>query len=127
MIIHRRDVTPLLLLADNNKLIHIEQLLLLSNYAPIVATSSNEVLQYLRGKECATVFIDCETAATIGLGVLSKFKVANPSCRIVMICSRDHKAHRDIIREAFERGIYSCLLIPFEDWEVLTMVQFYHL
>ena len=126
MIIHRRDVTPLLLLADNNNLNHIEQLLL-SKYSPVVAKSSNEVMQYLRGKECATIFIDCETAATIGLGILSKFKVANPACRVVMICSREHKEHRGIIREAFERGIYSCLLAPFEDWEVLTMVEFYHL
>jgi hypothetical protein len=49
--------------------------------------------------------------------------VACPWSRIVLLCHKDHKNHREIIRQAMEIGVYACLIAPFEGWEVLTMVR----
>jgi hypothetical protein len=59
------------------------------------------------------------------VGIYAKIKVASRYCRAILICDKSHKAHREIIREAMEIGIYACLLAPYEDWEVLAMVRYY--
>jgi DNA-binding NtrC family response regulator len=96
-----------------------------NGYAPRLAANPREVIQFLRKKQCATVFVDCEAIAVHGSGICSKFKVACQYCRVVLLCDKSLDAHRRIIKEAMEIGIYACLLPPYEDWEVLTMVSYF--
>ena len=71
------------------------------------------------------MFVDGEAVAIYGPSICSKFKVACEYCRVVLLCDKSLEAHRRIIKEAMEIGIYACLLPPYEDWEVLTMVSYY--
>ena len=101
------------------------ELLQENGYAPSVAANPQEVMQLLRKRKCATVFIDCEALALYGPGICSKIKLACQYCRVVVFCDKTLEAHRKIIKDAMEIGIYACLLPPYEDWEILTMVSYY--
>jgi DNA-binding NarL/FixJ family response regulator len=96
-----------------------------NGFTPQVAANPQEVMQLLRKKQCATVFVDGEAVGVNGPGICAKFKVACPYCRVVLLCDKSLEAHRRIIKETMEIGIYACLLPPYEDWEVLTMVSYY--
>jgi DNA-binding response OmpR family regulator len=103
----------------------LSMLLRENGYTAQVAANPREVMQLLRKKQCATVFVDCDSIGTFGPGICSKFKVSCQYCRVVLLCDKSLEAHRLIIKEAMEIGIYACLLPPYEDWEILTMVSYY--
>jgi DNA-binding NtrC family response regulator len=96
-----------------------------NGYEPNMAANPQEVMQFLRKKKCATVFIDCEALSRYGSGICSKIKLACQYCRVVVFCDKTLEEHRKIIKDAMEIGIYACLLPPYEDWEILTMVSYY--
>ena len=103
----------------------LSDLLQENGFAPSVAANLQEVMQLLREKKCATVFVDCEALKAYGPGICSKFKVACKYCRIILLCDKSLETHRQLIVEAMEIGIYACLLPPYKDWEILTMVSYY--
>ncbi len=103
----------------------LQELLQENGYPASVMANPQHVIRLLRKKKCATVFVDCEALKIHGTGICSKFKVACPYCRFVLLCDKSLAGNRQIIREAMEIGIYACLLPPYKDWEVLTMVSFY--
>ncbi len=116
----------IVLLVANEPLRHrLSDLLQENGYVPKIAVNPQEVIQILRKKKCATVFVDCEGITFHGAGICAKFKVACPYCRVVLLCDKRLEGHRRIIKEVMEIGIYACLLPPFEDWEVLTMVSYF--
>ena len=96
-----------------------------NGFAPSVAANPQEVMQVLRKKKCATVFVDGEALKIYSPVTCAKFKVACQYCRVILLCDKSQESHRQIIREAMEIGVYACLLPPYEDWEVLTMVSYY--
>jgi DNA-binding response OmpR family regulator len=96
-----------------------------NGFAPSVAANPQEVIQLLRKKKCATVFVDCEALKLYSLGTCAKFKVACQYCRVILLCDKSQEAHRRLINEAMEIGVYACLLPPYQDWEILTMVSYY--
>lgn len=121
-----KDRPTIVILVVHEPLRHsLSNLLQENGYAPNVAANPQEVMQILRKKKCATVFVDCEGIGVYGAGICAKFKVACQYCRVVLLCDKRLKAHRQIIKEVMEIGVYACLLPPFEDWEVLTMVSYY--
>jgi PleD family two-component response regulator len=103
----------------------LQELLQENGYPASVMANPQQVIRFLRQKKCATVFVDCEALKTHGTGVCSKFRVACQYCRVVLLCDKSLAGNRQIIGEAMEIGIYACLLPPYKDWEVLTMVSFY--
>lgn len=92
-------------------------------YLPLVGGNLGEILHALKGQTSATVFVDCQTVGTYGTGLYAKIKVACPTCRVVLLCDKSHKEHRDLVKEAMELGVYACLLAPFAEWEVLAVVR----
>ena len=117
---------PLLLLVLQEPIrSRLFELLRGNGYFPQVAADLGTVLQALKGEDWAPVIVDCEAVTRYGVGIYAKIKVACRYCRVILICDRTHKTHREIIREAMEIGIYACLLAPYEDWEVLAMVRYY--
>ena len=104
---------------------YLEALLKENHHPPLLMSNPLEVVQALKNQVYATVFMDCEAAMLYGPGLYSKIKVASQYVRLVLLCDRRHKSHREIIREAMEIGVYACLLAPYEDWEVLAMVSHY--
>jgi hypothetical protein len=101
------------------------ELLQENGYAPRQAANPQEVIRLLRKKKCATVFIDCEALTLYGAGICSKIKLACQYCRVVLFCDKALETHRQIIKDAMDIGIYACLLPPYADWEILTMVSYY--
>jgi len=96
-----------------------------NGFAPGVAANPQEVIHLLRKKKCATVFVDGEALKLYSPVTCAKFKLACQYCRVIILCDKSQESHRQIIREAMEIGVYACLLPPYEDWEVLTMVSYY--
>lgn len=119
----QKDIALVLLVGNDNTREYLINLFQEHNYAPVVASDPGDLVQALKGYQYATVFLDCESVPFYGRGIYSKIKVGCPYCRVVLLCDKSHKGHRDIIKEAMEIGIYACLLAPFEGWEVLTMVR----
>jgi DNA-binding NtrC family response regulator len=103
----------------------LQELLQENGYSASVVANPQQVIRLLRQKKCATVFVDCEALKSHGTGVCSKFKVACQYCRVVLLCDKSFAGNRQIIKEAMDIGIYACLLPPYKDWEVLTMVSYY--
>jgi DNA-binding NtrC family response regulator len=121
-----KDRVTIVVLVVQESLRHgLTALLRENGYLPQVAANPGDVMQLLRKKQCATVFVDCDALGIFGPGICSKFKVACQYCRVVLLCDKGLETHRRIIKEAMEIGIYACLLPPYEDWEVLTMVSYY--
>jgi len=120
----KTDVLQLLVFDEPTRQ-HLMELLRGNGYAPQAVPDLGGVLVSLKGQECATVFVDCEAVTRYGGGIYSKIKVACRYCRVILLCDKTHKSHREIIRQAMEIGIYACLLAPYEDWEVLAMVRYY--
>ena len=123
MVIANKDVALFLLVGNDKIRDYLGNLLRENNYAPVVIADPGELIKALKGYQYATVFLDCESVPLYGPGIYSRIKVACQYCRVVLLCDKSHKGHRDIIKEAMEIGIYACLLAPFEGWEVLTMVR----
>jgi DNA-binding NarL/FixJ family response regulator len=96
-----------------------------NGFVPSVAANPQEVTQLLRKRKCATVFVDGEALKIYSPVTCAKFKVACQYCRVILLCDKSQQSHRQIIREAMEIGVYACLLPPYEDWEVLSMVSYY--
>jgi len=43
-----------------------------------------------------------------------------PGCNAILLCDQDH---RDFIKDTVEHGVYACILTPYDEWEVLTMIR----
>ncbi len=121
-----KKTDPLLLLVFNEPTRqHLTELLRGNGYAPKAVPDLGGVLAALKGQECATVIVDCEAVTRYSVGIYSRVKASCRHCRVILLCDKAHKSHREIIRQAMEIGIYACLLAPYEDWEVLAMVRYY--
>jgi len=91
-----------------------------NNYCPVIATDPEQLIKKIRGKGSAIVFVDHEVVNNYGARIYSRINVACPGCDVLLLCDQ---AHRDLIKEAMELSVYACILAPFEDWEVLTMIR----
>ncbi len=118
-----KDSALLLLIGNDKTREYLVNLLRDHHHTPLIMTGPGELLQNLKSRQSTTVFLDCEAVLLYGPGIYSRIKVACQHCRVVLLCDKAHKSHRDIIKEAMEIGVYACLLAPFEGWEVLTMVR----
>jgi DNA-binding NtrC family response regulator len=112
-----------LLVADSQPREFLVNFLEAQGYAPRVLEHPGEMVKTLKRTQQATVFVDCLIVGTYGPGLYAKIKVACPGCRIVLLCDKSHREHRDLVKEAMDLGIYACLLAPFAEWEILAMVR----
>lgn len=120
--------TPILLLVGNNQTRdYLSGLLAENNHFPLLMMDSEELLRSLKEKQFAIILIDCSAVANYGTRILSKVKVACESCRIIIFCDKDHfrdRLHRELIKEVLNIGVYACILAPYKDWEVLSLVSY---
>jgi DNA-binding response OmpR family regulator len=121
---------PILLLVGNSRTRdYLSSLLSENNYSPLLMTDPEELLRSLKGKEAAIILIDCRAVSSFGTRMLSKIKVSCRLCRIIIFCDREHlcdKRHRELIKETLAIGVYACILSPYKEWEVLSMVSHCH-
>jgi DNA-binding NtrC family response regulator len=123
---HKR--TPILMLVGNSQTRdYLSGLLAENNYFPFLMTDSAELLHSLKEKKFAIILIDCRAVTNYGTRILSKIKVSCPRCRIINFCDKEHlrdQAHRELIKEVMDIGVYACILAPYQDWEVLSLVSY---
>jgi DNA-binding NtrC family response regulator len=91
-----------------------------NNYRPVIATDPEQLIKKIRGKRSAIVFVDHEVVNNYGARIYSRIHVACSGCDVLLLCDQ---AHRDLIKEAMELSVYACILAPFEEWEILTMIR----
>ena len=109
-----------LLVANDDIRHYILELCEKNNYRPLIAIDLEELVKQTKKISSAIVFIDYGVVSTYGARIYSRINVACPECSVILLCDQ---AHRDLIKEAMELGVYACILSPFEEWEVLTMIR----
>ena len=110
----------LLLVANDDIRRYIFELCEKNNYQPLITIDLEELVKQTKKTSSAIVFIDYEVVSTYSARIYSRINVACPDCSVILLCDQ---AHRDSIKEAMELGVYACILSPFEEWEVLTMIR----
>ncbi len=91
-----------------------------NNYRSLITTDLEELVEKTKKMQRAIVFIDYQLVNTHGTRLYSRINVACPECSVILLCDQ---AHRDLIKEAMELGAYACILAPYEEWEVLTIIR----
>lgn len=91
-----------------------------NNYHPVMATDLEELLGKTKRARSAIVLVDYEIIESYGARIYSRINVACPRCEVILLCDQPH---RDLIKEAMELGVYACILAPYEEWEVVTMIR----
>ena len=112
---------PILVLIANEKLRnYILELCKRNNLHPLIGADLEELIKKSKTRQSGIVMMDYEVVKSYGARIYSRINVACPGCNAILLCDQDH---RDLIKEAVEHGVYACILAPYEEWEVLTMIR----
>ena len=112
---------PILVLIANEKIrSYVLGLCKKNNYHPLIGTDLEELIKRFETRRSSIVMMDYEVVKSYGARIYSRINVACPGCNVILFCDQDH---RDLIKEAVEHGVYACILAPYEEWEVLTMIR----
>jgi DNA-binding NtrC family response regulator len=112
---------PILLLIANDKVrSYVSGLCKRNNFDPLIGADLEELIERFKTRHSAVIIMDFEVVKSYGARIYSRINVACPGCNAILLCDQDH---RDLIKEAVEHGVYACILSPYEEWEVLTMIR----
>lgn len=118
----------LLLISDVQTRNHLRNLLEENHFSPLLVADHNELLRALKKKQFAVVLIDCGAVNTYGTGIISKIKVRCRHGRVIVFCDKAHlfdSQHRELIKEILKIGVYACIVAPYKEWEVISLVTNY--
>ena len=112
---------PIHVLIANDKIrSYVKGLCKRNNFHALIDADLEELVNKIKKKSSAIVVMDYQVVNNYGSRIYSRINVACPGCNAILLCDRDH---RDIIKQAVELGVYACILAPYEEWEVLTMIR----
>jgi DNA-binding NarL/FixJ family response regulator len=112
---------PIFTLIANEKLrSYIIDLCRRNNLRPFMGANLEELVKKIKKKPGAVIVMDFEVVNSYGARIYSRINVACPGCNLLLLCDQNH---RDIIKEAVEYDVYACIMPPYEEWEVLTMIR----
>jgi len=112
---------PILVLIANEKIRgYVIGLCKRNNFNPLIGVDLEELVKKIKKKRSAIIIMDYEMVNFYGTRIYSRINVACPGCNAILLCDQDH---RDLIKEAVEYDVYACILAPYEEWEVLTMIR----
>jgi len=112
---------PILVLITSEKIrSYIIEICKRNNLYPLISADLEELVKKIKKMHSAIVMLDYEVVTSYGRRIYSIINVACPGCKCIMLCDQDH---RNFIKEAVEHGVYACILAPYEEWEVLTMIR----
>ena len=112
---------PIFLLIANEKIrSYVIGLCKRNNFHPLIGADLEELIKSFKTRRSDIVIMDYEVVKSYGARIYSRINVACPLCSAILLCDQDH---RDLIKEAVEHGVYACILAPYEEWEVLTMIR----
>jgi len=123
----KKSAPILLLISDPQTRNHLWRLLVENHYFPVLIADQEELFRVLRGNQFSMVLIDCAAVSCYGARTISKIKVACRHGRIIVFCDKAHlcdSRHRDLIKEILAIGVYACIVAPYREWEVLSLVAY---
>jgi len=91
-----------------------------NNFHVLIDADLEELVNKIKKMRSAIVIMDYQVVNNYGTRIYSRINVACPGCNAILLCDQDH---RDLIKQAVELGVYACILAPYEEWEVLTMIR----
>ena len=113
--------TPISLLVLNDTIRrHLLSILERNQYKPVVISTPGELAAELKERTCPVIFIDWEAETQYGPAIIMNIKAACKEGGIIFLYDKDH---RNLIREVMQLGVYGCVLAPYDEWEILTMVK----
>jgi DNA-binding NtrC family response regulator len=117
---YKKQTAILMFVANEEVRNNILELCKKNNYYPLIATDPEQLIKKIKGMSSAIVFVDHEAVKKYGARIYSRINVACSNSDVLLLCDQ---AHRDLVKEAMELSVYACILAPFEEWEVLTMIR----
>ncbi len=112
---------PIFLLISNQKLkTYIIDLCKRNNFRPFTGADLEELVKKIKKRPGAVIVVDYEVVNAYGARIYSRINVACPGCNLLLLCDQNQ---RDLIKEAVAHDVYACILPPYEEWEVLTMIR----
>ena len=117
---YTKQISILVLIANEKIRSYVLALCKRNNYYPLIGTDPEELIKRFKKRHSGIVMMDYEVVKSYGARIYSRINVACPACNVILFCDQDH---RDLIKEAVEHGVYACILAPYEEWEVLTMIR----
>ena len=117
---YTKQIPILVLISNENIRSYVLGLCNRNNYHPLIGADPEEIIKRFKTRHSGIVMIDYEVVKSYGARIYSRINVACPGCNVILFCDQDH---RDLIKEAVEHGVYACILAPYEEWEVLTMIR----
>ena len=112
---------PIHVLIANEKIrSYVKGLCKRNNFHVLIDADLEELVNKIKKMSSAIVIMDYQVVNNYGTRIYSRINVACPGCNAILLCDQDH---RDLIKQAVELGVYACILAPYEEWEVLTMIR----
>ena len=112
---------PIHVLIANEKIrSYVKGLCKRNNFHALINADLEELVNKIKKMSSAIVIMDYQVVNNYGTRIYSRINVACPGCNAILLCDQDH---RDLIKQAVELGVYACILAPYEEWEVLTMIR----
>jgi DNA-binding NtrC family response regulator len=113
--------TPISLLVLNDTIRqHLLGILERNQFKPVLISNPGELATELKERTSAVIFIDWEAETQYGPAIIMNIKAACKEGGIIFLYDKDH---RNLIREVMQLGVYGCVLAPYDEWEILTMVK----
>jgi DNA-binding NtrC family response regulator len=113
--------TPISLLVLNSVIRqHLLDILERNHFKTVVISTPGELTAELKTRTCPVIFIDWEAETQYGPAIIMNIKTACQEGGIIFLYDKDH---RNLIREVMHLGVYGCVLAPYDEWEILTMVK----
>lgn len=99
---------------------HLLEILERNNYKAVIIANPGELAQELKERTSPVIFIDWEAETQYGPAIIMNIKAALKEGGIIFLYDKDH---RNLIQEVMQLGVYGCVLAPYDEWEILTMVK----
>jgi PleD family two-component response regulator len=127
-LIASKNSSPILLLiSDHQTRNYLWKLLVENHFSPRLMADQEELLRVLKENQFSVVLIDCGAVSCYGARIISKIKVVCQRGRIIVLCDKTHlcdSRHRGLIKEILAIGVYACIVAPYEEWEVFSLVTY---
>jgi DNA-binding NtrC family response regulator len=117
---YKKQIPILVLIANEKIRSYVLGLCKRNNYHPLIGADPEELIKRFKKRRSSIVMMDYEVVKSYGARIYSRINVGCPGCNVILFCDQDH---RNLIKEAVEHGVYACILSPYEEWEVLTMIR----
>jgi DNA-binding NtrC family response regulator len=117
---HNEHTVILLLVANEETRNYMLRLCSENNYDCFIASDPDELAAVIKKLDNTIAFVDYEAVNIYGARIYSRINAIGTGCEVIFLSDKNHK---HLIKEAMELGAYACILAPYAEWEVRTMIR----